>query len=366
MRAQKGLSEAIQKECALIPFGKCVCGRAALTKKIEFVEHIDEWHEVIVAGMLPHGHYCAPIIFNDKVIGVINLYVKDGCVRNQKIEGFILTVADVLASIYVRKLAQEELKKAYEQLKLTQAQLVQSAKMSSLGVLAGGVAHEINNPLTGVLNNVQLISMIVETKKDFNLADFKELLTIIEGSALRCVKIVKSLLGFSHASDETTQDVSLNEIINNVVVLIESEMNLQNIFIEQKLTPDLPLIIADSQLIQQVIIDIITNAKWAIMKKPGGAQGVITIKTESDTKNKRVFLYIQDTGMGIAKENLEKIFEPFFTTKPVGEGTGLGLSIVYSIIKKHNGTIEVQSEVNQGTTFKITLPFGTKGRSGDS
>lgn len=356
MKAKKNLSENLLKKCETVPFGKCICGRAAKNKEIEFVAHINEKHEVIIEGMQPHGHYCVPIILNAKIIGVINLCVKDGAARNQKLENFLSSIANMLAGIYVRNKTQEELKKAYQQLKLTQAQLVQSAKMSSLGMLAGGVAHEINNPLTGVLNNVQLINLVAESKKDFNLADFKELLKIIEDSALRCVNIVKSLLGFSRASQETKKETSLNETIKTIVSLTEQEMRLQNICIEQQLAPDLPLIETDTQLFQQVILDIIANAKWAIMNKPDRNSSIITVKTEYDIVNKCILLYIKDTGIGIPKENLEKIFDPFFTTKPVGEGTGLGLSISYMIIKQLKGDITVESEVNQGTAFKIILP----------
>jgi len=272
--------------------------------------------------------------------------------QNGALRGFIEMVEDIDA----RKKAEEELRGAYEKLKITQSQLMQSAKMASVGLLAGGVAHEINNPLTGVLNNVQLIKMMVAQNKDFNVNEFEELLNIIEESALRCTKITHSLLDFSHASKGLFQETSLNDIVEKVIILIGHELNLQNIIIHNELAPGLPNIWGDPQLLQQVIFDIFYNAKWAIQKKSSKEGGTINVKTEYDTENRRILIYIQDTGMGIPKENLERIFEPFFTTKPTGEGTGLGLSIIYNIIKQHNGSIEVKSEVNQGTTFKINLP----------
>ena len=266
-------------------------------------------------------------------------------------------VLEIFQDITERKQSEEELIKAHEELKSTQAQLVQSAKMASVGQLAGGVAHEINNPLTGVLNNVQLIKMELADKVDFKIDDFKELLDIIEESAQRCAKITRSLLEFSRSPKETLAPVSLNEAVEKVAALISHELKLQNIIIEKQLEPDLPPASGNFQLLQQCIFDIITNARWAIRKKSENAGGVITIKTHYDDHlGKTVNISISDTGVGIARENLGKIFEPFFTTKPVGEGTGLGLSIVYNIIKEHNGIVTVESEPGQGAVFKISLP----------
>jgi PAS domain S-box-containing protein len=262
----------------------------------------------------------------------------------------------ILRDISGRKKAEEELKRAYEQLKATQAQLVQSAKMASVGLLAGGVAHEINNPLTGVLNNVQLIRMIAEQKKEFSFEEFKELLVVIEESAIRCKKITQSLLDFSRASRGNFQSVSLNDIVEKIIVLIGHELNLQDVLIKKELEPALPLVLGDSQLLQQAIFDMVSNARWAIKKRSEKEPGLIAIKTQYDAGKNMACVFILDNGIGISKEGLSHVFEPFFTTKPVGEGTGLGLSIVYSIIKAHKGNVEVESEENKGTIFKICLP----------
>jgi PAS domain S-box-containing protein len=292
----------------------------------------------------------------DKII------TKEGEIRYVSIKANKLRIKEkeylqgIFRDITETKKAQDELKIAYEKLKQTQAQLVQSAKMASVGILAGGVAHEINNPLVGVLNNVQLIKMMVQENKDFNLEEFKELLDIIEASALRCAKITRSLLDFSRSSEGLFKSVSLNELAERVIILIQHELGLQNVIIKKEFANELPLISADSQLLQQAIFDIISNAKWAIQKKSGKQGGTITLKTAYDKENKQVLLYISDTGIGIPQENLERIFEPFFTTKEVGEGTGLGLYIVYNIIKEHKGTITVESQFGKGTTFKISLP----------
>jgi len=267
---------------------------------------------------------------------------------------------ELMKAQYAMTVMMQDLEKSNEQLKATQAQLIQSAKMASVGLLAGGVAHEINNPLTGVLNNVQLIRMMAGQKKDFNIDDFKELLAAVENSALRCKNITQALLNFSHSSKGLFKPIFLNEIIEKVFVLMEHELKLQNVSISKELQPDLPQIQGDSQLLQQVIFDIVNNAQWAIQNKPEEKIGTVTLKTGYDPEKKIVSLSISDNGVGIPKENLDKIFEPFFTTKQVGEGTGLGLSVVYNIIEAHRGSIEVVSEIGKGATFRILLPASAK------
>lgn len=266
-------------------------------------------------------------------------------------------VLEVYQDVSERRRQEEELRNAYEKLKTMQAQLVQSAKMASLGQLAGGVAHEINNPLTGVLNNIQLIKMELEAKKALNFNDFRNTLDVIEESALRCAAIIRSLLDFSHPAEEAFLPLSLNDIAEKIIALIGLEMKLHNIAIEKQFEDGLPLVLGDSQLLQQAIFDIVSNAQWAIRGKSDQG-GLITIKTEYEPQMSIVSLSVSDTGIGISKENLEKLFEPFFTTKSIGEGTGLGLAIVYSIVKKHSGNIEAASELGQGATFKISLPVG--------
>lgn len=263
---------------------------------------------------------------------------------------------EVFRDITEQKRAEEELKTAYVQLKTAQLQLVQSAKMASIGLLAGGVAHEINNPLTGVLNNTQLIKMLISQQKEFKPNEFAELLDIIEVSAQRCVKITKSLLNFSRATKGVSEPLSINDLIDKVVVIVEQEMRLRSIAIIKNLAPNLYLVSGDAQLLQQVIFDIISNAIWAIDKKTKKEGGSITLQTKNNPRPRQVVLSISDTGVGIPKQNINSLFDPFFTTKPVGEGTGLGLSLVYNIVQSHKGNIKIESEVNKGTTFHITFP----------
>lgn len=255
--------------------------------------------------------------------------------------------------------ASQELKDAYLKLRLSQSQLIQSAKMAAVGQLSSGIVHEINNPLAGALNNIQLLKMRLNQIKNLETADVKKLLNTVEESLSQCGKITTSLLSFSRASKELFQPVSINDAAKKVIDLMEYELKIDNISVQTLLQPDLPLVLGDSQFLQQIIFDLISNARWALLHKtPSGEEiKTITITSVYDRQNQKVELIISDTGQGIPKENLAKIFEPFFTTKPDGEGAGLGLSIVAHIIKEHNGTIEVESQINQGAAFKISLPI---------
>ena len=255
-----------------------------------------------------------------------------------------------------RKRVEEELLNAYNELKETQAKLVQSSKMASLGMLAGGVAHEINNPLTGILNNVQLIKMMSQDKDEAPIKEFSRILDSIEEAASRCARITRSLLTSARKSGDKIKKINVNQLIEEIIDLLSKELELDNIILRGKLTDAAPYVTAEPVLLRQVIFDIIANAKWAIQKKSGKYGGTINIETQYDLKDKRVCISIEDSGLGIEKEVLAKIFDPFFTTKDVGEGTGLGLYIVYNIIREHGGAIEVESNIGVGTRFKVWLP----------
>ena len=284
-------------------------------------------------------------------VHTVKVPVKDG-------KGNVIGLLGIFWDITERKKTEEELRIAYDKLKQTQIQLIQSAKMSGVGSLAAGVAHEINNPLTGVLNNVQLIKMSIAENKEFNPDDFKELLDSMEESAQRCVNITRTLLDFSRPSKGIFQALSIRELIGKVLILIRHELEMGNIKIQRDIEPNLPEVKGDPQLLSQAIFDIVSNARWAIQKKSKEEGGVITIKAHYEPNKDTVDISISDTGIGIPEENIKRIFEPFFTTKGVGEGSGLGLFMAYNIIKEHKGNIEVESKPNQGTTFKISLSVG--------
>jgi len=234
-----------------------------------------------------------------------------------------------------------------KELKLTQQQLAQSEKMASLGQLAAGVAHEINNPLTGVLFYASLLM----ERQDLD-ENAKEDLGYIVEDAQRCRNIVKSLLVYSRGMDSNKNIVQINDIVLKSLKLIRDQKKFQNIRIKKYLAEDMMLINADLNKLNQVIINLVMNAADAIE-----TQGTITLYSYRNKTVKKVFLEIKDTGKGIPHKNLSRIFDPFFTTKEVGKSTGLGLSIVYGIIEEHGGKISVKKTGAKGTTFIIEFPL---------
>jgi two-component system NtrC family sensor kinase len=225
--------------------------------------------------------------------------------------------------------------------------LMHSEKMAAVGTLAGGVAHEINNPLGGILAFAQLIMRQLDENHACQ-SDLKE----IENAVLRCKKIVRDLLDFSRRNiEEEMNPVQINDLIRQTMTLIQINARHLNVTIVQELAPDLPLIYGHFGKLQQVLLNLVTNALHA-MKTKGGT---LTVSTFVNPEKNKVFLKVQDTGMGIDDGHVEKIFDPYFTTKAQGEGTGLGLSISYKIIEEHGGKIDVSSQKNSGTT--MTLQF---------
>jgi C4-dicarboxylate-specific signal transduction histidine kinase len=295
--------------------------------------------------------------FDSETIGL-----EEGC----EDKPFSITIVPVKESGYVnlygldvteRFKVENELRMAYEKLKKSQAQLVQSGKMSAIGQLSSGVAHELNNPLTGILSGAQILKVSFDDPKAFKLEDFKELIDIMEESALRCKKIVRSLLDFSHAGLSELRPLSLNDLADRVVNLVEYDMRLRDVYIRRQFSADLPSITGDSALLQQVIFNMVSNAGWAIEQKQNRSEkGIIVLDTKYLKESKTVCLTISDNGIGVKFENMSRLFEPFFTTKPVGQGPGLSLSVCYSIIKEHGGSIEAASVEGKGTDFRITLP----------
>ncbi|HHT9125274.1 MAG TPA: PAS domain S-box protein [Candidatus Brocadiia bacterium] len=228
-----------------------------------------------------------------------------------------------------------------------EAQLVQSAKLASLGVLAGGIAHEIRNPL-GVSSAAA--QLMLEYPDDAKLRC--ECSEKIYSGIQQASRIIEGLLRFARPSEGRFELTKINTIVEEALVLIARQMSLQQIKIRKCLAPNLPQVLVDKKLLEQVFLNLILNAANAI---PQG--GDLTIFTRSNYTDS-IKIIFKDTGCGIPEENLDKIFDPFFTTMPVGMGTGLGLSISYGIIKQHNGFIDVESIVGKGSTFTITLPIG--------
>ena len=478
LKVQQGLHPELQERCARVPFGRCLCGRAAQKKEIEFACSVDSRHDICYSNMIPHGHYCAPILFSGRVLGVINLYLKDGHVRREWEENFLQALADSLGGIISRKRVQDDLRHSEERFRalfnqaadciltmdpstpddpviveanqaahtmhgyspgeligkpisfldtpetrthiagrvvrlmagdhltgevqhirkdgstfpieisaqviriagklyiqaidrditerkqgeqerlFLEAQLLQAQKMEAVGRLAGGVAHDFNNLLTIILGYAELMR--------FNLREEDPLLNNLEEirkAADRAAGLTRQLLAFSRRQVLQPRIINLNLVIEDLEKMLKRLIG-EDLILQTVLQPGLGRVMVDPGQIEQVIMNLVVNARDAL---PGG--GLLTIETGNveidqaqadknlDMKaGGYVLLSVSDTGVGMDQETRSHIFEPFFTTKERGKGTGLGLSTVYGIIKQSRGYVWVTSEPDQGTTFKIYLP----------
>lgn len=464
LMAEKNFLEPHKKVCSEVPMGRCLCGRAAESAASIYKPSCYEEHEIKYYGLLPHGHYCAPIKHENKVLGVINLYIDESRVLSKTEMDFIDAISLIVAeSLIMRKLSEsehlitqaveesgegviiadrkggieyinpfiekitgyseneligknltegihprdltDELLKSiaagevwsgtlrnkrkdgadyYEHIsaipvkdergeikkfvyiskditkeRSLEEQLRQAQKMEVVGRLAGGVAHDFNNILTAIMGYASLL--IEELKEDDSLRSFAEQVLL---SSERAATITQGLLAFSRKQIINPLPTDLNDIIRRLDKLLLRFIGA-NIELKTVLT-DRPLIVmADTVQIEQVLMNLATNARDAM---PDG--GILTIETEAvnidrEYANSHFFakagryacVSVSDKGAGMDENTRANIFEPFFTTKGVGRGVGLGLAIVYGIIKQHEGDINVYSELGKGTTFKLYLPL---------
>jgi two-component system NtrC family sensor kinase len=244
-----------------------------------------------------------------------------------------------------------QLWETYQELEKTKKQLIQSEKLASMGQLAASVAHEINNPLSVIYTYIKLIRRKIKkgSLDATDTQDFDKYLATIERETNRSGTIVKNLLDFARQTESTLRLVNINVVIEEALTLLRNQIILQNVQVKEELSP-LPEIMADLSQLQQAFVNIILNGVQSMSKG-----GNLTISTKLNKEKNVVEVRFTDTGEGIPQENLSRIFDPFFTTKE--KGTGLGLSVVYGIIKKHQGTINVESDTGKGTTFIINIPL---------
>jgi two-component system NtrC family sensor kinase len=240
---------------------------------------------------------------------------------------------------------EEKVRQRTDEVTQMQVRVAQSERLASLGMLAAGVAHEINNPLGGIL---ALTALALEDVGPDH--PHRHNLEVVVRQTERCRDIVRGLLEFSRQSDATMEELDINAVLQQTLGLVSKQSAFFNVEIVQEPGTDLPRVNADRQQIQQVVLNLLLNAVQAM-----GERGTITIVTRKSAAGD-VEILIRDTGCGIPRDVIDRIFDPFFTTKSGGQGTGLGLAIVYGIITRHRGSIGVTSEVGKGTTFTIRLP----------
>ena len=268
----------------------------------------------------------------------------------------IIATSFILSHRLIRRisLANEEKETADEEKELMSQQIIETGKLASIGELAAGIAHEINNPVAIMIEEAGWIQDLLEEEEfsqSGNLEEFDRALKQINTQGKRCKEITHKLLSFARKTDSRVGDVFVDKLLNDIVYLSSQRAKYGNIEILTQFEKDLPSISASETELQQVFLNLINNALDA-MEKTGGT---ITLSAKVDGHD--LVVAVVDSGPGIAEANLARVFDPFFTTKPVGKGTGLGLSICYGIIKKMGGDIDARSAIGKGTAFEIRMPL---------
>ncbi|PID78458.1 MAG: hypothetical protein CSA42_00320 [Gammaproteobacteria bacterium] len=274
-------------------------------------------------------------------------------------KGFVCVASDITKI----KQIQQELEDSYINLQKVQDQLIQSSKLASIGELAAGVAHELNQPLMIIRTGSQILERKMK-KGGLDRQQIDKHLDSILSNSKRMMNIIDHLRTFSRQSSVSFSPVSLNKVIENCFYMTSEQLRLKNISISEELAADLPMINGDANQIEQVILNLLTNAKDALEDKfadtnqSGDLQKEIALTTRiSPDDSNMVELLVHDNGTGVPVDKKDRIFDPFFTTKEEGKGTGLGLSISYGIIQDHKGIIDIAETNSQGTTFRIRLPI---------
>ena len=296
-----------------------------------------------------------PLVLSEKLLGVINLGRKVSLRRYTALDFNFLTTLKNQSTIAISNSLlygniEEQVKQRTRELVVVQKQLIQAEKLATVGTLAGGVAHEINNPLTAILTNVQMLQESVAIHEGSD----RESLQLIEEATKRCRAIVKKLMAYARKPLDSAEvtNVDLSEVIRDVVSFLGYQLEQENIKIITEAKEDAYTVMGNHNELEQVLTNIVLNARDAIKRLKTGGTVRISLSKSADW----IKIEVKDEGVGIPRDIISKVFDPFFTTKDVGKGLGLGLSICQAIVERHNGLIAVQSEPNRGSAFTVQLP----------
>jgi two-component system NtrC family sensor kinase len=359
LEAYKGLSVNFINK----PFMRCrkpgdgLLGQTVLDGETKVVDNLQRSKDPYVESIVEEGLKATtyiPLFKKGESVGVMCVSsLKPFMFSDEQVE-FLTAIGNQVGVAVDNANLYENIKGAYQELKEAQEQIIQTEKLASLGKLAATIAHEINNPIAVVLTYIRLMIKLMEKERFSHerLEDISRYLATMESETSRCGEVVKNLLAFSRQDKVTIESHSISEIIDRSLILISHDLEMKEIQLKKNIAPNLPKTQCDFKQIQQALLNIMYNASEAMLNG-----GVLTINADKrDGVDGFLDVVISDNGCGIAEEVKENIFEPFFTTKEEGKGVGLGLSVVYGIITRHKGTIEVESEIGKGSTFKITLP----------
>jgi two-component system NtrC family sensor kinase len=309
----------------------------------DFLPHLPQAVvEFICADRLPYWIWVV-LWSKDKPIGIMGIASKENRNYSSNDENLLVAISRQLATTIEKVQLYEETCRAYEDLRRTQEQLLQSEKMSAVGQLISGVAHELNNPLTAILGYAQLLegSGLEARSADYVRKLFKQ--------AQRTHRVVQNLLSFARQRKPQKQEVDLRKVLEESITLREYDLKVNNVTLERELPEEIPSVIADPHQLEQVFLNIINNALDAMVE--GSGSGVLKVRVSR--KDSYVCVEFDDSGPGIKDPN--RIFDPFYTTKSVGKGTGLGLSICYGIVKEHGGEIVARNRDEGGATIEVRL-----------
>ena len=336
-RISYGLDDEVAKQI-LMTEGKSLVEDAAKSGELTIIQDFasdPRLEKVDIPNVVITSYLSIPLKDQSGVVGLVNIVNLPQGSFAKELTDSLLTVGSLAASS-IRNA------KLYLELKDAQDQLIQSAKLASLGEMAAGIAHEVRNPLTSIRGFADLIYKSLPD--DDKIKNYSK---VVVDEVKRLSIIVKNILDFARKAEPDGEPVDLNDLIEGLIVLVEKDSSYNKVEINLDLDPNLPSVMADGTQIKQVFLNLAQNA---IQAMSDGGSLTISSKKSSD----RVEVSFVDQGSGIPAEQLDKIFDPFFTTKD--EGTGLGLSVSYRIIENHRGSIEVTSEMGVGTTFKVRLP----------
>ena len=333
------------------------------------LQHHNQVMPELFPGRILPGQQCREI-FHADLPSIPNGCPVERALRGERVETSMLSIREGKKTLYLDitatpiKDSMGEKSRALvffrdiSEKRLQEMHLIQTDKMSSIGVLATGIAHEINNPLASVAGCAEgLLRRFRDTPElteDARLDVFPNYLQVIVRETYRCKGIIDNLLSFGRKSDGLSVNVDLNRILQEIIELISHQPNYRKVKLSASLMDGLPCVHGDPSALRQVCMNLLINAHQAIT-----GEGVVELAT-SGPKADMIAITVRDSGCGIATDNLDRIWDPFFTTKEAGKGIGLGLALTYSIVKRHNGEIQVKSKVGEGTEFTVLLPVSRK------
>lgn len=356
--AARGFSDQVALKSLVLRPGQGVLGEVFQKGRPTFVPDLQKDRRLVYRDEAERSGITSligiPLIAKGKVIGVIGLFsppsVESGQIHQERLD-FLTTIASQVAIAIDSAKLYQDLEQKMIELRRLQGQLIQTEKLSAIGELVSGVAHEINNPLTSVVGFTQLLLETTENPRD------REFLEKIFSEAMSCSEIIRNLLTFARRHPAEKSYTSVNDIVRKALELKRYQLETDGVEIIEHFSDSIPPAWIDPHQMQQVFFNIIHNAHQALLERKKLSAGLLQLTITSEVKNGIVSVSFHDTGPGILPDVLPKVFEPFFTTKEVGVGTGLGLSISYGIVKEHGGEILIENLFGEGVTFIVTFPL---------